>query len=192
MELLDLMKYRRSVRKYLDRQISREELEKIVEAGIYAPNAGGAQSTVIVGVRNPELSDKLGRLNAARFDRSRVAGFHVSDDQPSIIDDPAIKSAFYGAPSFCAVFAPENYPYGVADSFCCAENMALMATELGIASCIVARAEETFDNEFGAALAKVWGIPAGYVARCFLLLGYCDGEYPKAKSRKDNRAIIVE
>ncbi len=191
MELLDLIKYRRSVRKFQDRQIPREALEKIVEAGVYAPNAGGAQSTVIVGARDPGLSDKLGRLNVACFDRSKIAGIRVSKDQPSIIDDPSIRSAFYGAPSFCVVFARENYPYGVADSFCCAENMTLMATELGIASCIVARAEETFDNEFGAALAKEWGVPVGYVARCFVALGYCLGEYPKPKPRGANRAVVV-
>ena len=33
---------RRSVRKYTSEQIAREDLERIVEAGIYSANAGGA------------------------------------------------------------------------------------------------------------------------------------------------------
>ena len=37
MELLELMKHRRSIRKYQDRQISKADLETIIEAGTYAP-----------------------------------------------------------------------------------------------------------------------------------------------------------
>lgn len=70
--------------------------------------------------------------------------------------------------------------------------MVLMATSLGISSCIVARGEETFDNEIGAEILREWGIPEGYVARCFVLLGYCEGEYPKGKARKENRTKIIE
>ena len=49
MELLELMKYRRSIRKYQDRQIPKTDLEKIIEAGTYAPNAGGGQRSMVVG-----------------------------------------------------------------------------------------------------------------------------------------------
>ncbi len=192
MELLKLMKRRRSIRKYQDRQISREDMEKIIEAGTYAPNAGGGQRSIIVGVRNAELAEKIGRLNVARFDRSRLSGSYVSADQPSIIDDPTIKSGFYGAPAICIVFAMKNFLYSIPDAFCCAENMVLMATELGISSCIVARGEETFDNEIGAALLREWNIPENYIARCFVLLGYCEGEYPKGKPRKAQRSKIIE
>ena len=144
MELLELMKHRRSIRKYEDRQIDRADLEKVMEAGLYAPNAGGGQRSMIVAIHNPELVEKLGRLNVACMDRSRLIGSHVSAEQPSIIDDPSIKSGFYGAPTVCIVFAQKNFLYSIPDAFCCAENMVLEATELGLASCIIARGEETF------------------------------------------------
>ena len=41
--LMDLIKARHSIRKYTNEQISREKLETILEAGNYAPNAGGGQ-----------------------------------------------------------------------------------------------------------------------------------------------------
>ncbi len=173
------MKYRRSIRKYQDRQISREDMETIIEAGTYAPNAGGGQRSIIVGIRNAFLAEKIGRLNVTRFDRSSLSGSYVSAEQPSIIDDPTMKSGFYGAPAICVVFAMKNFLYSIPDAFCCAENMVLMAAELGISSCIIARGEETFVGEIGAALLREWGIPENYIARCFVLLGYCEGEYPK-------------
>ncbi len=192
MELLDLMKYRRSIRKYQDRQIDRKDLQKIIEAGIYAPNAGGGQRTIICGICNKELCGKIGRMNIDQFDRTKLAGFYVSKEQPSNIDDPSIKSGFYGAPAVCVIFSPRNFLYSIPDAFCCAENMVLEATELGLSSCIVARGEETFDNETGASLLKEWGIPENYIARCFVLLGYCDGIYPKPKPRKNYRYKIIE
>lgn len=191
MKLLELMKHRRSIRKYQDRQIPQTDLETIMEAGIYAPNAGGGQRSMIVGIHDAALVEKIGKLNIAQFDRSRLSGGYVSKDQPSIIDDPAIKSGFYGAPTVCVVFAKKNFLYSIPDAFCCAENMVLMAAELGIASCIVARAEETFDNEVGETLIREWGVPDNYVARCFVLLGYVDGDYPDVKPRKDNRIKII-
>ena len=192
MELLDLMKYRRSIRKYQDRQISREDMETIIEAGTYAPNAGGGQRSIIVGVRNASLAETIGRLNVARFDRSKLSGSYVSADQPSIIDDPTMKSGFYGAPAVCVVFAMKNFLYSIPDAFCCAENIVLMATELGISSCIVARGEETFDNDIGATLLREWNIPEDYIARCFVILGYCDGDYPQPKPSKAERSKIIE
>ncbi len=131
MKLLELMKHRRSIRKYQDRQISKADLEMIIEAGIYAPNAGGGQRSMIVGIHNAELTGKIGRMNLARFDRSKLAGSYVSKEQPSTIDDPTIKNGFYGAPSVCVVFAQKNFLYSIPDAFCCAENMVLMASELG-------------------------------------------------------------
>ena len=96
------------------------------------------------------------------MDRRKLLGSHVSADQPSIIDDPSIKSGFYGAPTVCVVFTPVNFLYGIPDAFCCAENMVLAASELGLASCIIARGEDTFDTLLGRELMKKWGIPEGW------------------------------
>ncbi|MDE7379717.1 MAG: nitroreductase family protein [Clostridia bacterium] len=191
MELLNIIKKRRSIRKYTDEQIPKEHLEKIIEAGLCAPNAGGRQGTVIVGIHNKELTEIIGKLNLARFDRGQLEGSYVSKEQPSIIDNPDIKSGFYGAPSVCIVFAQKNFLYSIPDAFCAAENMVLQATELGISSCIIARGEETFDSDYGNTLLKEWGVPENYIARCFVILGYIDGEQPHAKPVNPNRCKII-
>ena len=192
MELLELMKHRRSIRKYEDRQIDTADLEKVIEAGLFAPNAGGGQRSMIVGVRNKQTVDLLGKVNLSTIDRSRLMGPKVSVEQPSIIDDPTMKSAFYGAPAVCVVFARKGFLYSIPDAFCCAENMVLEATELNLASCIIARAEATFATPEGQALQKEWGVPDDYEARCFVLLGYCRGDYPAEKPRKPGRSFIID
>jgi nitroreductase len=190
-DLLTIIKHRRSIRKYEDRQIDTEDLKKIVEAGMYAPNAGGGQRTVIVAIHNKELAEIVGKLNLSGFSRANLIGSYVSKEQPSVIDDPSIKNGFYGAPTVCAVFAPSNFLYGNADAFCCASYMVLEAENLGISSCIVARGKETFDNELGSELLSKWDIPQGYTAVCFVALGYCKGEYPMSKPRKEDRFKLI-
>ena len=70
--------------------------------------------------------------------------------------------------------------------------MVLMAGELGVSSCIVARAEETFATELGAELRRRWQVPDHYEPRCFVLLGYCDGDYPMPKPRRKGRIHIID
>lgn len=190
--LLSLIKHRRSIRRYTSQQIPREALERIIDAGLHAPNAGGGQRSMVVGIHNVELAERIGRMNLAGFNRANLAGGHVSKEQPSIIDNPSLKSGFYGAPTVCAIFCQERFLYSIPDAFCIAENMVLMATSLGIASCIVARGEDTFRSEYGKPLLEQWHVPEGFVCRAFVLLGYVDGDYPSAKTIREGRSVIVE
>ena len=192
MDILTLMKERRSIRKYQEKQVPRELVDKIVEAGLYAPNAGSGQRSIIVTLHNAELAKKLGRLNFSTFDRSKLLGGHVSDEQPSVIDDPNIKNGFYDAPTVCVIFGQRDFPFNVADAFCIAENMILAAHALGIDSCIISRAEETFALPEGKAFMQDWGVPDTMEAKAFVILGYHIGDYPKVKPRKDCRSIVIE
>jgi nitroreductase len=192
MQLIDIIKSRRSIRKYTNEQIPIQALEKIIDAGICAPNAGGRQGTIIVGVHNAQLCKKIGIMNMNSFDRSQLLGSYVSKEQPSVIDDKSIKNGFYDAPSVICIFAPKNFLFSIPDAFCAAENIVLQATELGISSCIVSRAEQTFDNEYGKELLCQWNIPDNYIARCFVTLGYIDGEQPSAKPINKDRMKIIE
>ena len=46
--LMDIIKARHSIRKYTGEQIRRDDLEKILEAGNFAPNAGGGQRSMML------------------------------------------------------------------------------------------------------------------------------------------------
>lgn len=190
--LMDIIKNRHSIRKYTERQIGREELETILEAGNYAPNAGGGQRSMLVAIHNKELTTRIGLMNMAKFDRTRLAGSYVSKEQPSTIDDPTIRNGFYDAPTVVCVFGQDNFLFKTADAFCMMENMVLQATELGISSCIVSRGYETFCNLEGQKYMKEWGVPDGYSCQGFVILGYIDGEQPHRKPRKPGRIKIIE
>ena len=89
MELLELMKHRRSIRKYQDRQISKADLETIIEAGTYAPNAGGGQRSMIVGIHNAALAGKIGRMNVARLTGASCQAPMFLRNSPALLMTPA-------------------------------------------------------------------------------------------------------
>lgn len=192
MALMDIIKARHSIRKYTGEQISRTDLEKILEAGNFAPNAGGGQRSMLVALHDKELAAHVGKMNLARFDRTHLAGNYVSKEQPSVIDDATIKDGFYGAPTVVCVFCQDNFLFKTADAFCMMENMILQATELQIASCIISRGPETFDSDEGRRLMKEWEVPEGYICQGFVILGYIDGEQPRSKPRRPGRVKIIE
>ena len=82
MELLELIRSRRSIRKYMEQPVEREKLDAIVEAGLFAPNAGGRQGTKIIMLEDAALIDQIGVVNANCENRNWSVG--VSGEQPSI------------------------------------------------------------------------------------------------------------
>lgn len=193
MELLEKMKQRRSIRKYLDQKVEREKLEKIQEAGIYAPNPGGAQGTKIIIVDDAALVEKIGIVSASVENRN-WGGRGVSADQPSIIDDLSIRNGFYGAPALGIICVPrekKDQVNCIGSAFVCAENMVMEAYDLGVSSCIVGRAEATFAHPEIAALLDEWGLDKAYMPLVFVCLGYIKGDYPKIKARNSGRTLYI-
>ena len=193
MELLELMKTRRSIRRYKTDAVEREKLDKIVEAGLYAPNPGGRQGTKIILLTDPELIEKIGIVNADCENRNWDIG--VSTDQLSIIDDKTIRSGFYGCPALamvCIKRKSARQVNGIGSAFVCAQNNVLEAYDLGVSSVIVGRAEATFANAQMQALLDQWGLDPEYIPIVFVCLGYINGAYPGVKPRYDGRVIVVE
>lgn len=193
MDLLEMMQTRRSIRKYLPTPVEHDKLEKILEAGIYAPNPGGNQGTKILMLEDAALIEKIGIVNANCENRD-WGGRGVSAEQPSIIDDLSIRSGFYGCTALgivCVPRARKDQVNCIGSAFVCAENMVLEAYALDVSSCIVGRAEATFEQPDMAALLTTWGLEETYMPLVFVCLGYIDGAYPAMKPRKEGRMLFV-
>ncbi len=192
MTLLEQIRTRRSIRKYLPTRVEKEKLLMIQEAGLFAPNGSGLQGTKIIMIDDPELIHRIGIVNANAMPRSK--GGYVSKDQPSIVDDMSIRSGFYHCPALGIVTIPKSWKEmvnAIGNAFCCAENMVIEAYDLGVSSCIVGRGEDTFADPSMQALLKEWGLEEE-LPMVFVCLGYIDGEYPPIKPRKEGRAIYIE
>lgn len=170
-KILNAIKTRRSVKNYKYTPVKKDDIDKIIEAGLYAPNGMNEQSSIIISISDKETRDLLSKLNA--------------DVMGSSIDP------FYNAPNVICVLADRSRSTAIEDGSLTLGNMFLAAHSLGIASCWIHRAREVFDSSEGKALLKKWGVNGNYMGVGFCILGYADGE-KKATNRKEGRVYYVK
>ena len=171
-EVINNMKTRRSIRKYKPDMIPEDVLNRIIEAGTYAATGMGKQSPIIIAVTNKEIRDKFSKMNA------EIMG---------VDSDP-----FYGAPVVLIVLADKARPTYVYDGSLVMGNLMLAAHAEGIGSCCIHRAKEEFESAEGKAFLKSLGIEGDYEGIGHCVLGYTDGEEPKAMPRKENYVYCVK
>lgn len=152
-EALQNLLTRRACRAYKEEQIKPEELEAILEAGQYAPTGRGLQSPIIVVIQDADKIREVEKLNGA------------------VMGDPD-GHPFYGAPTLIVVFGNSESPLGGADANLVIGNLLNGANAVGVDSCYIWRARESFDSEEGKTLKKAWNIPDHYVGMGNVILGY--------------------
>lgn len=85
---------RRTIRHYKEDQIAEEELQLILQAGLYASTAGGRQSPVMLVCQNREMNERLGRINRAAFGHANSDGIHfvsqIQKASPMMIPSKAV------------------------------------------------------------------------------------------------------
>ena len=171
-ETLQDLKTRRSCRKYRSEQIKEEELDEILEAGMYAPTGMGMQSPLIVAIQDKKTRDLLSKMNA---------------DIMGTDTDP-----FYGAPTVLVVLADKERRTYLDDGNMVIANLLNAAHAVGVDSCYIYRAKEEFDSPEGQALLKQWRIEGNYAGIGHVILGYGLPEGIKeAAPRKENYIVRV-
>ncbi len=165
-DAMEVLLTRRSIRNFNDKSIPEDVLNKILEAGTYAPTAMGMQKPIIIAITDKKVRDEVSRENA------RIMGREGTDP-------------FYGAPVILLV-AVENYPNAVYDGSCVMDNLLNAAWAMGVGSCWIHRAKEELESDFGKKLLKSLGIVGDYIGVGHAALGYFDGEPPLPKPRKEN------
>ena len=191
-EVMKTILHRRSFRRFEERQIEESALQEILQAGLYAPSAGGRQGVIFAVCQDKEVNERLGKIKRANsHPRMATATSYVSKEQPSIADAPKLLNAFYDAPTVITLFAPKNFLFSVDDCAVAAENMMLMADSLGIGSCYIGQGWTAFADPYGQDVLRQWEIPVTHYAVMQLILGYPREEdrHPSAKPRKERRVL---
>ena len=172
-DIIQAMETRRSIRQFKPDMPRREDLQQIIEAGLYAANGRGRQGAIILAVTNKELRDRLSALNR------EIGGFPEGNDP------------FYGAPAVLIVLADKSCPTGIYDGSLVMGNLMLAAASLGLGSCWINRAKEEFETEEGKALLKKWGIEGDYIGVGHCILGYPAEEPRPAAPRKPDYIVYA-
>ncbi len=180
---LDNMKARRSCRAFLAEMPAKELIEKVCEAGTWAPTGHGKQSPLIVAVTNKALRDRLSAMNGRIWNELKVQ----RGEKPTEGFDP-----FYGAPVVLLVLADRKVPTYLYDGCAVITNMANAAEAVGLASCWIHRAKEEFDSEEGKQILRDLGIEGDYEGIDHLVLGLPAKQIPAPLPRKADYIHWVE
>ena len=129
---------RRSTRKYKPDAVEPEKLQKIIEAGRYAPSGGNNQTNHFLVVKNPEVMKRLAELAESAFARMEADENTYPSLRNSILASKKGGYVFsYRAPVLIIVANRKDYGNNMADSVAAIENMMIAANALDLGSCYI-------------------------------------------------------
>ncbi|MFP4051876.1 MAG: nitroreductase family protein [Thermoplasmata archaeon] len=154
MKFDDVIKKRRSIRKYTDKEVSDELILEILTAGFYSPSASDRRPWHFIVVQDENKKERLAKTHKWS---SMVA------DAPVVI-------------VVCA--DEEEASRWIEDASIATEHMHLKAQDLGLGSCWIAvRSDETMKRE--NYVYEVLNIPENIRVLCLLPIGYPVEEKPE-------------
>ena len=152
---LDVIKERRSIRKFKPEQIKEEELQAIVESGLYAPSAINKQSWNFTVIQNQEI---LAELNEATKNVAR----NLDNEALKRIGENEKYNCFYYAPTVILVSGKDEERSKVMDCSAATQNMLIAAESLNIGSCWVELVSLAFMGPQAKELRAKLNLPEGY------------------------------
>lgn len=146
MDVIDILRKRRSIRVFKDKPIAKADLETIIDAARYAPTARNVQPWEFVIITNGDILIKISKLaeNARLISGARVC---------------------------IAIFCADT-KYYLEDGCAATVNILNAAAALHIGSCWVAGDKKDYCNE----VSKLLGAPLGQKLVSLIALGYPQDE----------------
>lgn len=174
--VLETIKNRRSVRNYLNQQITDEELETIIEAGIYAPTAHNDQPWHFTVIQKQEFIEHMNQEAKKVMKTSDVDWISNMGKNESF-------NIFYQSPTVVVVSGRKTAISPLVD--CCAaiENMLLAAESIDLGTCWIGLARFFFENPENV---EKLSIPAGYEPYYAVSIGYKATNNNKGPERNKN------
>lgn len=148
---LDLITFRRSIRKYQDRPVAPETIDRLVEAGLRSPSSRSLNPWSFVVVSNPETITALSKAK------------------------PHGAAFLAGAPLAVVVCAdPKKSDVWVEDASIASIYLHLAAADLGLGSCWIQVRQRAFSAQQTASdyVARLLALPEGMVVEAIIAMGY--------------------
>lgn len=173
MTLSEILFRRRSVRKFTDRKVDRQTIDKILEAALTAPSSKNTRSTRFMVVDDPTMLERISQM--------RDSGSAFVKNAPMaviVLGDTALTDLWVDN---CAISAT---------------ILQLAAEEQGLGSCWVhvnGRPRKKDAPDMGTAaeyLRKLLPIPASWSPLCVVALGYA-ADYPAPHTAGDDSDKVL-
>jgi len=191
--ILDNIRSRRSVRDFQDRMIPDDVVNKIIEAGRFAPSALNRQPWQFIVIQDRKTIRELSGIIFLRikslypffpllgfFKKSLRDEKFLSAMKKTVESDP--EAVFYKAPLVVAVANDTRFDDTRMDCSFAAQNMMLAASSYGIGSCFIGRGKVIPKR----LLQKRFGLPAYYDFNVWVVFGYPRDAQRTAPPRRED------
>ena len=154
-EVLNAIAKRSSTRGYTEQKLTKEEVDKLVSAGLQAPTAANKQEihiTVVDG-DNPILAE-------------------LEDEKNKGMNNSPQNNFYYGAPIVLILSGDANFYWSKVDAGIAVENIAVAAEGMGLGSLIIGCIKDALYGEKKEYFAKALKFPEGYEFEVAIALGH--------------------
>lgn len=148
MDAFNAILTRRSTRKYTSEVPAKDTIERILEAGRYAPSGGNNQTTHFLVITDPEILSEMAGLV-----RNAFAGMEIRENTYASLKNSINASKrgnyvfHYNAPVLIVTANKKGYGNAMADSTCALENMMIAANAMDLGSCWINQLHWLDDDE---------------------------------------------
>lgn len=173
-DVIEIIKTRRCVRQYLDKEIPDEDISFLIDCAGYAPSGLNMQPWAFLVIQNKDKILKLSEtckksmiplLENMNNTSKAAAEFLTFLKQKE-------SNIFYGAPVLVIILGNRKAATAVYDCAMAAQTMMLAAQSIGIGSCWIGAAQHSLMDEN---LLRELGAPEGYIHVAPLIFGYPKG-----------------
>lgn len=179
-QTIEVIKSRRSIRKFKSDQVEKEVIDQIIEAGLYAPSAHNQQPWYFTVIQDKEL---IKELNI----EAKEAGKLHSDEMIKKMSNNEKLDIFYGAPTLILISGQNDAMAAQADCGAATQNMLLAAESLDVGTCWNGFINLGLNGPKKATLFEKLQIPDNHTPFYAVALGYKDFTPTGAPSRREAR-----
>jgi nitroreductase len=180
-DVIEMIKTRRCVREYLDKEIPDDDIRFLIDCAGYAPSGLNMQPWAFLVIKNKDKILQLSEICKKSMIPLLENIKNTSKATAEFLSFLKQKGSdmFYGAPVLVIILGNRNAPTAVYDCAMAAQTMMLAAQSIGIGSCWIGGAQRALMDE---KLLMEIGAPEGYIHVAPLIFGY-----PKGKTKTPDR-----
>ncbi len=172
MDVLEAIRTRRSVRKWLPKPVPDELIEQILDAGRWAPSAGNFQPWAFIVIQSPETKERIQKVAEESKNLSRIWSpyFREGRSRGYIVDlrHVPVGIAIFADPRHAPPHTGGEMGHVVGASLA-AMNMWLAAHSLGLGACY-------WSHMMQDKMKVIVGVPHHWDFIGLLGVGYADGD----------------
>jgi nitroreductase len=166
-ELHEAMYQRRSIRDYTDQRVTKETVEKLLEAAVQAPSAMNEQPWAFIVIQDKERLHRLSEQAKILCSKALAVGIEKVELQHRLAD-PAF-NIFYNSGTLIVICAKHIGEHPDWDCCLAGQNLLLAAQDRGLGTCPIGLAWPLFEQDD---VKTELHIPPGYSAVLPIIVGY--------------------